>query len=214
MMRQVPVLPTIVVAAAALLMVRLGFWQLHRLHEKQALAQVYAANLNRSPLPYVALFPVSDAALFRRSSAICLEVVRWSTEAGRTAAGVPGWRHIASCRTGAEGPGIVVDVGVSGSPATPAWRGGQVRGRITWAPSGEPLIARLLRTSPLPTPMIVSEVAAPGLAPTAQPDPAAIPNNHLSYAVQWFLFAGVAVLIYAVALWQRARRSGGAGTLP
>ena len=54
--------------------------------------------------------------------------------------------------------------------------------------------------------MIVSDAAAPGLKPTAQPNPADIPNNHLSYAVQWFLFAAVALIIYGVALWQRARK--------
>ncbi len=55
--------------------------------------------------------------------------------------------------------------------------------------------------------MIVSEIAAPGLQPTADPDPSGIPNNHLSYAVQWFLFAGIALIIYAVALWQRSRKA-------
>jgi cytochrome oxidase assembly protein ShyY1 len=30
-----------------------------------------------------------------------------------------------------------------------------------------------------------------------------IPNNHLAYAVQWFVFAGVAAAIYAILLWRR-----------
>jgi len=30
-----------------------------------------------------------------------------------------------------------------------------------------------------------------------------IPNNHLAYAVQWFLFAGIAGVIYALALKRR-----------
>jgi surfeit locus 1 family protein len=83
-----------------------------------------------------------------------------------------------------------------------------VRGRLIWAPTGQPLIARLFSAPVSPTPMIVSETAAPGLQPTADPDPSSIPNNHLSYAVQWFLFAGIALVIYAIALWQRSRKKG------
>jgi surfeit locus 1 family protein len=206
MTRRVPIVATIVVLTAALLMVRLGVWQLHRLHEKEALLARYSANVTKPPLPFAAMFPIDDEALYRRTSANCLSVVSWKTEAGRGIDGTPGWRHIASCRTGAEGPGIAVDVGVSSGPAAPEWNGGQVRGRITWASSGQPLIARFFATPPAPSPMIVSEVAAPGLVPTAQPNPADIPNNHLSYAVQWFIFAGLALIIYGVALWQRARK--------
>lgn len=208
MKRRVPVVPTLVVIAAALLMVRLGLWQLHRLHEKTALLQRYQANLAKPPLPFAALFPVREEDLYRRTSAYCLAVTGWKAAAGRTAADEPGWRHIAACRTGAEGPGIAVDMGVSQSSDPPVgWRGGPVRGRITWVPTAEPLVARLFAAPLPPSPMIVSEAAAPGLQPAAQPDPAAVPNNHLSYAVQWFLFAGVALVIYAVALWQRARRA-------
>ena len=43
----------------------------------------------------------------------------------------------------------------------------------------------------------------PGLAASAPPSPDIIPNNHLSYAVQWFLFAGIALVIYTIALRQR-----------
>lgn len=206
MKRAIPVVPTIIVLLAALLMVRLGIWQLHRLHEKEALLARYSANQAKPPLPLAALFPVTDDALYRRTSANCLGVVGWKAEAGRGADGNPGWRHIAACRTGVEGPGVLVDMGVSADAAAPAWQGGLVRGRLTWAPSSQPLAARLLAASPAQTPMIVSDTAAPGLKPTAQPNPADIPNNHFSYAVQWFLFAAIALIIYGAALWQRARK--------
>jgi surfeit locus 1 family protein len=42
-----------------------------------------------------------------------------------------------------------------------------------------------------------------GLEASAAPDPRDIPNNHFSYAVQWFLFAGVALVIYALAVRKR-----------
>jgi surfeit locus 1 family protein len=41
------------------------------------------------------------------------------------------------------------------------------------------------------------------LQPNARPDPNDIPNNHLSYAVQWFLFALTALVIYGLALRKR-----------
>lgn len=205
-MRRVPIVPTIIVALAVLLMVRLGFWQLHRLHEKEALLARYAANAAKPPSPVAALFPIRDDALYRRSSAYCLNVVKWQAEAGRAADGTSGWRHIASCRTGAEGPGIVVDMGVSAESTAPAWNGGPVSGRLTRAPNSQPLAARLLGKPIVSSPMIVSDNAAPGLKPTAQPNPSDIPNNHLAYAVQWFLFAAVALVIYGILLWQRARK--------
>lgn len=203
MSRRVPIVPTILVIAAALLMVRLGVWQLHRLHEKEALLARYSANIGRPPIAIPGAVPATDDMLYRRSSALCREPVGWQVEAGRSRAGAIGWRHIALCRTGAGGPGLAVDMGVSQSSAAPAWRGGPVHGRITWRPSSRPLIARLFSTPPAPAPMIVSDIAAPGLAPTAAPDPSAIPNNHLSYAVQWFIFAALALIIYALALRRR-----------
>ena len=48
---------------------------------------------------------------------------------------------------------------------------------------------------------LVADRAPAGLEPlnAAEPRPP-IPNNHLFYAIQWFFFAAVAVLIYALAL--------------
>ena len=54
MQRTIPVVPTIIVLLAALLMIRLGVWQLHRLHEKEALRARYAANQAKPPLPFAA----------------------------------------------------------------------------------------------------------------------------------------------------------------
>ena len=40
----------------------------------------------------------------------------------------------------------------------------------------------------------------------APPSIESIPNNHLAYAVQWFLFAAVAAIIYVIALRRRDKR--------
>ena len=50
-----------------------------------------------------------------------------------------------------------------------------------------------------------------GLAPNARPDPGEIPNNHWSYAIQWFLFALVALVIYGIALRKRLAVKGAEG---
>ena len=47
--------------------------------------------------------------------------------------------------------------------------------------------------------------AGPGLVASALPTPDSIPNNHLSYAIQWFLFAAIAGVIYVLALKRRER---------
>jgi hypothetical protein len=148
----------------------------------------------------------SDDVLFRRAAATCLEVVEWQREGGRTAKGGTGWRQIASCRTGAEGPALRVDMGITSDPDfTPGWKGGAATGTITRAPDHRPLLSNLFGKAPPPGLMLVAEQAAPGLEPSARPDPSGVPNNHLAYAVQWFIFAGLAVVIYLIALRRRQR---------
>ncbi len=68
---------------------------------------------------------------------------------------------------------MLVDIGWSNAPDAPArWIGGKVSGII-----GRDRAHRIL---------LVADRPAPGLSPSAYPDPNAEPNNHLSYAVQWF----------------------------
>lgn len=203
---RVPVLPTIIVTAACVIMVALGFWQLDRRAEKQALLSLYAANMAKGPVAFQPLGPVPDALMFRTSSAMCLKVTGWRTEAGRSAKGGSGYRWIAECSVGAEGPGILADMGVTRNPKLkPTWAGGQVRGRITTEPSHQSLFSKLGGETEVLRPMLVSATPAPGLDASAMPSPDEVPNNHLAYAVQWFLFAGVAALIYLIALRRRMR---------
>jgi len=200
-MKRLPILPTIVVGLAVLAMLALGFWQLQRRSEKEALIARYTANLNLPPMTYPQLAPVPPETMFRKARVHCLRVASWRTEGGRTPGGQAGYRHIAQCVTGAEGPGALIDMGVSANPAQKlGWNGGIVDGLITTEPSHESLVGRLFGHATPLRPMLVADVPAPGLAASTPPDPSAIANNHLAYAVQWFIFAGVALLIYALAL--------------
>lgn len=204
-MRRVPLVPTLIVIAAAAAMIALGIWQLQRARWKETLLARYEAAATLPPIAFPALGG-DETALFRRSSAFCLEPVAWHVEAGRNRAGASGWRHLVDCRTGAEGPGVTIDMGWSERfGANPPWDGGHVIGVIASAPEHRSLIAGLwARPVPLAL-MIVADMPAPGLVASAPPAIADIPNNHRAYAVQWFIFAGLAVLIYALALRRRLR---------
>lgn len=198
-MPRFPLIPTIVVTLAVALMIGLGVWQLERRGEKLAALQLYAANFDKPEMAFPRL-PVGDQYLFRRANAFCLQVIGWQSQGGRAANGSNGYRHVAQCRTGAEGPVLLIDMGVAPDPKfQPVWKGGQVTGTITHAPDHRPLLAGLFDSEPKHL-MLISATAAPGLQATAKPDLSSVPNNHLSYAVQWFLFALVASVIYVLAL--------------
>ena len=191
-MRKLPLIPSLLVGLAVAAMVALGIWQLRRAEWKEALLARYAAADRLPPVAWPNIPPADGSLLFRRAEGFCLEVTGWTARSGHNQAGEPGWRHIAACRTGAEGPGMQVDMGWSKDPASPrGWRGGPVRGVID---SDRDHII-----------LLVAERAAPGLEPGARPSPVDIPNNHRAYAVQWFLFAGVALVIYILALRRRAK---------
>ena len=202
-----PLIPTLLVAAAVATMIALGVWQLRRADEKEALRAQYARNAALPPiaLPMAAL--PDESLLYRRATAFCLEPTDWHLTGGRSASGRTGTRYIAECRTGAEGPGFAADMGVSSNPrATPTWRGGEVTGTIVAEPRRSTFMQRVRGAASPPRPMIVSELAAPGLEPSARPS-ADVPNNSRFYAFQWFFFAAAAALIYVLALRRRQRES-------
>jgi surfeit locus 1 family protein len=204
---KLPLVPSIVVGIAAAAMIGLGIWQIERKQQKEALIARLATNFDKPAIAFPR-FPVGDEHLFRRASAYCLEPMSW-THAG---AGKRGFRLIATCRTGAEGPGLLVDMGTTHDPKLqPKWPGGPVSGTITHAPDSRPLLANLFGKAPSKTLMLVSDTAAPGLEPDAKPDLGSVPNNHLAYAVQWFVFAGIAVAIYLLALVFRQRKAAPPG---
>jgi surfeit locus 1 family protein len=96
-------------------------------------------------------------------------------------------------------------LGTSHDPrAETGWSGGRVSGYVAHAPDGRSLIQSAFDHRPQAM-MLVADRPAPGLDPNASPDLDAIPNNHLAYAVQWFLFAAIAVIIYVMAVFRRNR---------
>ena len=194
MTRRLPIIPTLVVAAACLTMIALGIWQLERSREKEALLARYDAARGEPPIAFP-MIPTADEdlPLFRRASGHCLRVISRRTSAGENRRGETGFLHIADCGSGAEGPGMAVELGWSKNPnAGAGWEGGEVSGII--APDRKSRMR------------LVSATGLGGLEPGKPPSTATIPNNHRSYAVQWFLFAVLAALIYGLALRKRWRQ--------
>jgi surfeit locus 1 family protein len=191
MIRRLPIIPTLIVAIAVVAMIGLGVWQLQRARWKEGLLAKYARAERMPPIAYPTV-PLRDdeLPLFRHATAVCLRVVGKRSSVGENLGGEPGYAHIVECATGAEGPGMSVEVGWSKNPnAQVNWSGGPVSGVI--APD------RLKRMR------LVAASAPPGLEPSAPPALGSIPNNHRNYALQWFAFAAIALVIYALAVRKR-----------
>ena len=208
--RRWPVIPTIVVLAAVAAMIALGVWQWQRKGEKEALIALFQRNMEMSSMvTYPELPPVPDAMLYRKSSVTCLEPVRWDQRGGTDRAGKSGIRMIADCRTGAEGPGVLIDMGTADNfmpdGKAPAWKGGTVQGTIVPGPEQPTMIERLTGRAMPARALLVADVPAPGLRASAVPSAADTPNNHLAYAGQWFFFAIAALVIYVIAVRRRLR---------
>ncbi|MEO5865961.1 MAG: SURF1 family protein [Sphingomonas sp.] len=206
-MKRVPVVATMLVGLAVVAMIALGVWQLQRRGEKEALLAIVAANQTRPPIAFPNIAQ-GDDLLFRRARALCLQPVSWHVLGGRNASGASGYRQIERCRSGAEGAGFAVQIGIGHTADTaPAWKGGEVEGYISHAPSTEPMIVAVFSHTPK-TLMLVADPPLAGLDANPPADLSAIPNNHLAYAVQWFAFALIAAVIYVLALRKRLKSTG------
>lgn len=209
-MKRLPLIPTIVVVLAAALMVALGVWQLQRADEKRALKQLYARNLSKPPTAAPVFGGLRPELLFRRATAMCLSHGPATSRGGEDAEGRSGYRLLVRCKTGAEGPGLLVEAGVGEDFRAPVrLPPGPVTGTLVSAPSSTSLLGKLAGERPADEAMLVLDTPAPGLRRPAPPDPQAVPDNHLAYAVQWFAFALIALVIYGFALLWRARRAAG-----
>ena len=189
---RLPVIATLIVAIAVVIMIALGVWQLQRMQEKEALLARYAAIPADAPAVVWPQVPADyEDALYRRAQVDCARVSGIEERAGRSENGAIGWGHYARCVLAGGGTADVA-LGWSVDPVRVRWNGGVVAGTIGPAGNGVKLVA---------------EPAQAGLDQLATPDPRDLPNNHLSYAVQWFLFAATAVVVFWLAVRARWRAS-------
>ena len=199
MTRRIPVFATLVVAAAVATMIALGVWQLQRREHKEAMIARYArVETMSSAVPWPRDAAAAEAALFRHSRVICARVLTQDATAGRNLAGTTGWAQTARCALDGGGEATIA-LGWTQAPLIQPWAGGEIEGLV--AP-GEGDNVRLIAGKP-----------PAGLQPLAPPDPRDVPNNHFAYAIQWFLFALVAAIIYTLALRRRAGLEADEGEL-
>lgn len=196
MLKRLPIIATLIVLIAIGTMVRLGLWQLDRMHQKETLLARYAAAVRfSSDIQPEQFGGERDAILYRHTAFTCTAVGARSAIAGLNAKGESGIAHTVQCQAarGIAGDGrtfpIMVTLGWSNIPAPPPWDGGAVAGTI--APMGKTGVR------------VVADPPLAGLSANARPDPANLPNNHWSYAIQWFAFALTALVIYVLALRKR-----------
>jgi cytochrome oxidase assembly protein ShyY1 len=197
MTKRLPLVPTVFVAAAVAVLVALGVWQLQRASWKERLLARYAEAEKLPPIAYPTVPLKSDQLpLYRHATGVCLRVAGRRAIAGENQASEAGYVHILDCVTGAEGPGLAVEVGWSKDPnAKVNWSGGPVSGII--------VPDRFSRMR------LVAAGAPPGLQPSKTPDistaSAVTPAGHRGYAATWFALAVIALAIYALAVRKRMR---------
>jgi surfeit locus 1 family protein len=203
-MRRIPILATLVVLLALGAMIGLGIWQIHRAQWKEGLLASYQA---AEGLPVLHTMPDSAAVernAFRRADILCTISTGVTQIGGASRAGESGFRNIFGCRL-ADGRMMMADIGWSGVMAKPALPGvGQRAAGVGRLIPDDVLARRVIgegdRIMPV---LVVFEQGSSGLQASVPPSIADIPNNHRSYAVQWFLFAAVAAIIFVLAVLRR-----------
>jgi surfeit locus 1 family protein len=204
-MRRPPFVATVVVLLAVAAMIGLGVWQLHRLAWKEAMLARFAA-AEAIPVPLVVTGPdLPGNAGYRHVQWNCPQTSADQVVGGRNASGRSGWAHVVLCihRSGAVATLLPVVIGWSFTVAPVKWTGGLLTGiAVPGIKTGVvlPKAGSLSRNLDW---HIVADPPLAGLVANARPDPRDIANNHLAYAVQWFAFAAIALVIYLIALRRR-----------
>ena len=220
---------------AAALFVRLGFWQLSRLHERRAHNAVIAAQRLDAPVAFSALPRDTGAAHYRAAHVegrydYAHEVVL----ASRTRQGSPGVELLTPVRVAASDTAVLVDRGWVYSPdgATvdlARWREGdsaRVDGYVsTYTPDdgvttsafGPRVVRRTSRSeiaAKVPYPvapyfLVVTSDTAGRDHPARREQPVLDEGPHRGYAIQWFSFAIIAIGgAVAVVFREREERRG------
>lgn len=185
MTRRLPLLPTLLVLIAVPVMIGFGLWQLERLEWKEALLARLAANAS-APLLVLDRAP-AEADGFRLARADCTTLTPPAIAgAAPTVDGRDGFRHTARC-TLPGGGAVLVSLGVGRDPM-----------QTVAAPATRSFTGRLVPRAGEPAFLLVAERPAAGLVAEAPPGPDSLPNNHLSYAIQWFAFAATLAIVYVV----------------
>src|SRR5438105_10850455 len=212
----------VVALLVAAICVRLGVWQLDRLHERRQRNALLLAARARPPLQVDGSLP-ADSARDRRL--VARGVYDYAHERlwhGRSYEGVPGVDLVTPLRL-RDGGAVLVDRGWAPSPDgyhvdQQAYREGDsavVEGLGMAAPRGRGDVDPAALRDSLPysvLPIVIQQLPAftalhrPPSCLTRWPLPALSDGPHLSYVVQWFSFAVIIVVGSLALLRQRSIR--------
>jgi len=215
---------------AAILFVRLGFWQLARLHEKVRQNAAIAGQQKQPPVQFASLPPDSAAAQYRRATAT--GVFDYSNElvlSSRTHQGSPGVELVTPLRLAGSDTAVLVDRGWVYSPDGASvdrlrWRepdSATVAGYVqqyapdagTTAAARDPRVVRRLSrrevSSRVPYPLAPYYLVQTGDTASSHPVRREMPvlddGPHRSYAIQWFFFAAIALGGALAVVWRERR---------
>lgn len=225
----------LLVAVVVPAFIALGFWQLSRHEDRADYNASVREGLARPEVPLGSLLPLDEGDAYRR-----VEVEgRWGQGevllGPRSRAGQPGY-HVLTPFEPEAGGVLLVDRGWVGyDTRLPLPERARVEGTatlvgvvlpdeagarfVTVPARGRPEIVssvqaaeigrRLALDAVLPGTLLLEQPATAPLPPATLPEPDAGP--HVSYAVQWFLFAAVVAIGYPLALWRTLRAQGTQG---
>ncbi len=200
---------TLVIALVTALMINLGFWQLRRLEERRAFNALVTARSDAEPQPLDPTWigPTADP-----------DQVEWRTVAlsghyGRdtvSLAAAGSYQLISTFDDAVSGLNVLVNrgsIGVTADVPPVPQSDMELVGRIRRVP------ANLDGQSSTTYVELISSTPSDAAGITPIPFPTLDEGSHLSYAMQWFIFAGCAVIgwVLAVRRSARARRPGLAG---
>jgi surfeit locus 1 family protein len=220
-LRRSDVVGWVVALVAAALCVRLGFWQLSRLHQRRARNEVVRAALARPPLELagkLATDSVRDRRVHARGIYDFDHQRLWRP---RSFDDMPGVDLVTPLKL-ADGSAVLVDRGWV--PSADAYH---VDERVYREPDSADFVglaldaprsrgdvdpATLRDSLPYPLSSFVVQqlpggpVAAPVTSPRRWPAPELTDGPHLSYVIQWFSFA-VIIVVGSVALFRKTARA-------
>ena len=168
-----------------------GILPIDRFHLSRSLRKTIAADRYRV---------TADAAFRHVRVALDCPTAEPGAEAGRNLHGDAGWAFALDCRDSA---GAKVQLVIGWGIRPEAWKGAAL-------PHGATEAQGVVAPGAVAKWRITATKATPPLGEAAPPTPADIPNNHFAYAIQWFAFAGVLLLIYTLLVrrWRLASAGG------
>ena len=196
-MKRLPLVPTLMTAVMVGVMIYLGLWQLQRREWKHKLiASLEAAQTLPpvSPSEFYRAMVGAGSVQYRRAVVACHpgRVAPYDLRGGESATGESGFLVLVACsHPPGRGPDLVVVAGWTTNPSPPPLV-------VDTEFDGTVIEHPYDKQPDRPAFMLIPRTAVPPLSPSKRPTPDDLPDNHLSYAFQWFAFALTLAVIYAI----------------